>query len=110
MGRSTGDFQASVSYLENLCILRKLTFHLVELSLLLIVRFLSVVFMSPIFLIPGFIAGALGAWIGNIYIKAQLSVKREMTKYNSPVISHFNASIAGLGKCISSLIRVTYKF
>jgi len=32
-----------------------------------------------------------------MYIKAQLSVKREMSNARSPVLSHFGAAIAGIG-------------
>lgn len=52
--------------------------------------------MSPIFVVPGFIVGLLGSWCGQIYIKAQLSVKREMSNAKAPVMSHFGAAMAGL--------------
>lgn len=62
----------------------------------MIVKLAAVVYMTPVFLIPGLTIGGLGAWFGNLYIKAQLSVKREMTNSRSPVFTHFNAAIAGL--------------
>jgi hypothetical protein len=62
----------------------------------MIVKLAAVVYMTPVFAIPGLTIGGLGAWFGNLYIKAQLSVKREMTNSRSPVFSHFNAAIAGL--------------
>jgi hypothetical protein len=62
----------------------------------MIVKLAAVVYMTPVFVIPGLTIGGLGAWFGNLYIKAQLSVKREMTNSRSPVFSHFNAAIAGL--------------
>ena len=57
----------------------------------------AIVYMSPVFLVPGLIVGLLGGWFGQIYIKAQLSVKREMSNAKSPVLSHFGAAVAGLG-------------
>lgn len=69
---------------------------LVELTITMIVKFIAVVYMTPVFALPGLFIGALGSWLGNIYIKAQLSVKREMSNSKSPVYSHFNAAIAGL--------------
>lgn len=51
-----------------------------------------------IFVVPGVVVAAIGAWCGQIYIKAQLSVKREMSNARSPVLGHFGAAIAGLGK------------
>lgn len=41
--------------------------------------------------------------LGNIYIKAQLSVKRELSKAKAPVIAHFGAAIEGLGMLHLSL-------
>jgi len=60
-------------------------------------KFVAVVVFSPVFLLPGVAAFAIGALVGQIYIKAQLSVKREMSNARSPVLSHFGAAIAGIG-------------
>ena len=37
-----------------------------------------IVIFSPIFLFPGIAIAILGIFMGNLYMKAQLSVKREM--------------------------------
>jgi hypothetical protein len=58
----------------------------------------AVVFMTPVFLAPGLFIGMLGGCIGRIYMKAQLSVKREMSNARAPVLGHFGASIAGLSE------------
>ncbi|KAG1769620.1 hypothetical protein EDD22DRAFT_868510 [Suillus occidentalis] len=68
----------------------------VELSLTMIVKLGAVVTMTPVFLVPGLFIGLLGGWIGRIYMKAQLSVKREMSNAKAPVLGHFGAAIAGL--------------
>jgi len=65
-------------------------------------KFVAVVVFSPVFLLPGVAAFAIGALVGQIYIKAQLSVKREMSNARSPVLSHFGAAIAGIGACVLS--------
>jgi len=65
-------------------------------------KFVAVVVFSPVFLLPGVTAFAIGALVGQIYIKAQLSVKREMSNARSPVLSHFGAAIAGIGACVPS--------
>ncbi len=41
--------------------------------------------------------GAVMGWLGHVYMKAQLAVKRERSNARSPVIGHFGAAIAGLG-------------
>ncbi|KLO19974.1 P-loop containing nucleoside triphosphate hydrolase protein [Schizopora paradoxa] len=69
---------------------------LVELTDTLILRFLAVVYFTPVFVIPGLAVGILGSWCGQIYIKAQLCVKRNMSNAKSPVMSHFGAAISGL--------------
>jgi len=71
-----------------------------SMGLSMFAKFIAVVIFSPVFLFPGVAAFAIGALLGQIYIKAQLSVKREMSNARSPVLSHFGAAIAGIGACI----------
>jgi hypothetical protein len=40
-------------------------------------RLVAVAFSAPAFILPGVALGGLGGLLGQIYIKAQLSVKRE---------------------------------
>ncbi|KAI8986290.1 P-loop containing nucleoside triphosphate hydrolase protein [Trametes punicea] len=49
-----------------------------------------------LFTIPGAIVVVAGAWCGQVYMKAQLSVKREMSNARAPVLGHFGAAIAGV--------------
>lgn len=65
-------------------------------------KFVAVVVFSPASLLPGVAAFVIGAAVGQVYIKAQLSVKREMSNARSPVLSHFGAAIAGIGACVMS--------
>ncbi|KAJ3564415.1 hypothetical protein NP233_g8309 [Leucocoprinus birnbaumii] len=69
---------------------------LTEISVSMTVKLGAVVLMNPVFLIPGMVVGAIGGWIGQIYMAAQLSVKREMSNAKAPVVGHFGAAIAGL--------------
>ncbi|TDL29986.1 P-loop containing nucleoside triphosphate hydrolase protein [Rickenella mellea] len=69
---------------------------LCEMTITLLVKLGAVVSFTPIFVFPGIAVGALGNWCGQIYIKAQLAVKREMSNARSPVLSHFGAAVAGL--------------
>ena len=62
----------------------------------MLAKFLAVVTFSPIFTIPGAVIAVIGGWCGQIYMKAQLSVKREMSNARAPVLGHFGAAIAGL--------------
>ncbi|KAF8803419.1 multidrug resistance-associated ABC transporter [Phlegmacium glaucopus] len=56
----------------------------------------AVVIFTPLFLIPGVAAAVLGLYLGNVYLKTQLSVKREMSNSRSPLLAHFSAAINGL--------------
>lgn len=44
----------------------------------LITKLGAVLIFTPLFLLPGIALGALGFYLGTLFIKAQLSVKREM--------------------------------
>ncbi|KAF5375212.1 hypothetical protein D9758_000001 [Tetrapyrgos nigripes] len=67
-----------------------------ELTMVMIVKLFAVVLITPIFFIPGVLVFVFGSITGQIYIKAQLSVKREMSNAKAPVLAHFGAAIAGL--------------
>lgn len=62
--------------------------------------------MRRIFIFPSGVIAVLGIGVGQIYIRAQLPFKREMSVSKSPVLAHFGAAIAGLG---NSVIVVTGK-
>lgn len=68
----------------------------VELTISLLFKLGAVVLFTPLFLLPGVLVGVVGTWVGRIYMKAQLSVKREMSNAKAPVLGHFGAAIAGL--------------
>ncbi|KAF7322651.1 ATP-binding cassette transporter [Mycena chlorophos] len=69
---------------------------LLEMSVSMLVKFFAVMVFAPLFIFPGILVGVLGGWCGQMYIAAQLGVKREMSNAKAPVMGHFGASIAGL--------------
>ncbi|KAK7439769.1 hypothetical protein VKT23_017344 [Stygiomarasmius scandens] len=62
----------------------------------LVLKLGAVVLFTPIFLIPGVIALAIGFWLGSMYLKAQMSVRREMSNKKAPVLGHLGSAIHGL--------------
>ncbi|KAI6134164.1 ABC transporter type 1, transmembrane domain-containing protein [Pisolithus croceorrhizus] len=68
----------------------------IELTITLLFKLGAVVLFTPLFLLPGVLVGVVGIWVGRVYMKAQLSVKREMSNAKAPVLGHFGAAIAGL--------------
>ncbi|KAK7462765.1 hypothetical protein VKT23_020778 [Stygiomarasmius scandens] len=69
---------------------------LVSMSFMMAGSFLAVVVYTPAFLGPGLIIAFLGFLCGNIYVRAQLPIKRVQSNAKAPVIGHFGAAIAGL--------------
>ncbi|TFK76748.1 P-loop containing nucleoside triphosphate hydrolase protein [Pluteus cervinus] len=55
----------------------------------------AVLLFTPIFIIPASVIGVLGGWLGQIFIAAQLPVKRELSNAKAPVLAHVGAAIAG---------------
>ena len=76
---------------------------LMEITVFLLAKIFSVVIFSPIFVIPSALVAVIGGTLGNIYMKAQLSVKRELSVAKAPVLGHFGAATSGIGKCPNSL-------
>ena len=68
------------------------------MSTALVGRLIAVFIYTP-YVVPAAMAvGVLGVWIGQVYMKAQLSVKREMSNAKAPVLGIFGAAINGLRK------------
>lgn len=85
----------------------------IEISATLLIKLAAVVVLTPVFVIPGILVSMLGGWCGHIYMRAQLSVKRERSNAKAPVMGHFGAAIAGLSthfmpssQCLSGLIFI----
>lgn len=78
----------------------------------------GIVVFTPVFLLPGVVVAISGIYVGNLYLRAQLSIKREMrcvlmhvdhnlrltlafSNARSPLLAHFSAAIHGLGTLLS---------
>jgi hypothetical protein len=64
----------------------------------MLLKFLAVVYLTPVFSGPGVAIAVLGAWLGRVYMRAQIAIKREMSNAKAPVLGHFGASVAGLSE------------
>lgn len=85
-----------------------------DVTLAMVIRLVWIILLSPVFVFPSVALAIVGGWTGQVYIAAQLSVKRrvsltftqlcsvanflrsEMSNARSPLYSHFNAAIAGI--------------
>ncbi|KXN82428.1 ATP-binding cassette transporter abc4 [Leucoagaricus sp. SymC.cos] len=72
------------------------TLTLTEFSITTTTKLVVIVLFSPVFLFPAIFVASVGAKMANYYLKAQLSVKREMSNAKAPLLAHFGAAIAGL--------------
>jgi len=59
----------------------------------------------PVFIVPCTAIAILGAWLGRVYMKAQIAIKREMSNARAPVLGHFGAAVAGLSSCCFDVRR-----
>ncbi|KAI0753285.1 P-loop containing nucleoside triphosphate hydrolase protein [Daedaleopsis nitida] len=90
IARCTADIQALDTQISQ-------TMHYVlEGSIFMIAKVAAVAFMLPMFLVAAVIVAALGGWISYLYMRAQLSVKRELSNARAPVLGHFGSAISGL--------------
>lgn len=64
----------------------------------MIVKLFAVVYYTPRFFFLAIAIAIVGGWLGNVYIKAQLSVKREMSNAKAPVLGILGGAIAGLSE------------
>ncbi|KAF9526532.1 multidrug resistance-associated ABC transporter [Crepidotus variabilis] len=62
----------------------------------MIIKLAAIILFTPVFIFPGIAFALLGVFLGNVYQKAQLSVKRESSNAKAPVLSHFSAAVQGL--------------
>ncbi|KAJ3519232.1 hypothetical protein NMY22_g13302 [Coprinellus aureogranulatus] len=65
-------------------------------SLSMTVALISAVLFVPVFALPGLFIAAFGVYMGSKYLRAQLSIRREMSNSKAPMLAHFNAAAAGL--------------
>ncbi|KAF7794061.1 hypothetical protein EIP86_005190 [Pleurotus ostreatoroseus] len=59
-------------------------------------RLIAVILYTPTFLAPAVFIAVFGAWLGQMYMKSQLSIKREMSNAKAPVLSVVTGAISGL--------------
>ncbi|CAK5284005.1 unnamed protein product [Mycena citricolor] len=90
IARVTKDVRAIDDSLPNLFM------PLASMVISMIVKFGVVVLYTPVFLFPGLAVAGAGAYLGQIYMAGQLSVKRLMSNARAPVLAHFGAAVSGL--------------
>lgn len=77
---------------------QSLTFNAAGITLTMASKLAAVVLLAPTFLLPALITATICFWFGRLYMKAQLSVKREMSNAKSPILEVLGATMGGLGE------------
>lgn len=77
---------------------------LFQITAALIVKLIAVVIYAPVFGLAAIAAAIAGIGTGQIYLKAQLPVKRHMSNAKAPIIGHFSACLSGLSESTSSTV------
>ncbi|PPQ71819.1 hypothetical protein CVT26_007733 [Gymnopilus dilepis] len=68
----------------------------VDMGLAVLIKLGGVVWFTPVFLLPGAAVTALGVYLGNVYLRAQMSMMRESSNARAPVLAHFGDTLSGL--------------
>ncbi|EJU03263.1 P-loop containing nucleoside triphosphate hydrolase protein [Dacryopinax primogenitus] len=68
----------------------------ISFSLSMLIQFGAILILAPWFSIPGIFIGIVGVLMGQIYISARLPVRRLISKWQSPLYTHFSATIDGI--------------
>ncbi|KZT60642.1 hypothetical protein CALCODRAFT_553559 [Calocera cornea HHB12733] len=70
--------------------------YFLQMTTSMIMEFVVVIAVSPVFSIPGAVILITGVALGQIYLAAQMCVKRLQSNWRSPLYNHFAAAITGL--------------
>jgi ABC-type multidrug transport system fused ATPase/permease subunit len=68
----------------------------IDNGLRVVLRIASIASIMPIFALPAALICTIGFFIGEMYTRAQISIKRLCSINHSPIFSHFSDSLAGM--------------
>ena len=93
VGRIINRFAKDISSLD----LRLLMFlsYVIDSALQIVFRIGAVTSVMPVFVVPAVIVACVGYLLGEIYVRANIAVKRCQSITESPLFSHFGDTILG---------------
>lgn len=93
VGRIINRFAKDISSLD----LRLLMWlqYVIDSTVSIIFRIGAVASVMPIFVVPAMVVGFLGYLLGEVYVRANIAVKRCQSITESPLFSHFGDTILG---------------
>ena len=89
--------------------LESFAYMLMRMTIALLAFFVSAVLMAGWYaFIPGILLALLGGFLGIVYLKCQLCIRREMSNAKAPVMSEIGAALNGLRELIEPGAACTY--
>lgn len=83
------------------------SYILMRITVILVILFTASVGMAGLYaLVPGLLLAILGGYLGFIYLKCQLCVRREMSNAKAPVLSQIGTALNGLREWIVLLYEI----
>ncbi|KAI9056602.1 multidrug resistance-associated ABC transporter, partial [Trametes sanguinea] len=67
-----------------------------QLIVYMVLKVVAVLIFSPAFVIPAIFVLLASGLCAHVFIKVQLSVKRELSNSKAPVLAHFGAAVSGI--------------
>ncbi|CDO76128.1 hypothetical protein BN946_scf184876.g21 [Trametes cinnabarina] len=68
----------------------------IQVFIFMLLKIVAIITFSPIFVIPAALVSLASALCAHVFIKVQLSVKRELSNSKAPVLAHFGAAVSGI--------------
>lgn len=97
MGRIIARCTQDVSSVDGL--LSQFFYSFMRMTVAMIISFsMSVAMAGWSAFIPGLVLFILGSFLGLVYLKCQICIRREMSNAQAPVISQIGAALSGLRK------------
>ena len=93
VGRIVNRFAKDISSLD----MRLLMWlqYVIDSALQIIFRIGAVTSVMPVFIVPAVVVAAVGYVLGEVYVRANIAVKRCLSITESPLFSHFGDTILG---------------
>lgn len=78
-----------------------------RITVILVILFTASVSMAGLYaLVPGLLLAILGGYLGFIYLKCQLCIRREMSNAKAPVLSQIGTALNGLREWTVLLYKI----
>jgi ABC-type multidrug transport system fused ATPase/permease subunit len=93
VGRIINRFAKDISSLDMRLLMWLM--YVIDSSLQIVFRVGAVTSVMPIFVVPAVVVSAMGYVLGEVYVRANIAVKRCQSVTESPLFSHFGDTILG---------------